>query len=110
MDLQPDCDPRRLIDVPLTMLPVHPRPMARQDKDQPPNREQRRAAQFGKHRPDPLEPWPQQDENPALRDAVAGTPDQDQTEATGPGTGGATKSKGRAPHNEGAHPGTKPKG
>jgi hypothetical protein len=85
--------------------------MAKQQKDAPQNREQRRAAQFGKHRPDPHEPWPQHDDNPALgRDAVAGTRDQGQTDLTGPGTGGATQSDRRAPHDAGAHPGTKPKG
>ena len=84
--------------------------MAKKHKDPTPNREQRRAAQFGRHRPDPHEPWPQQDPNPPLRAAVSGTPDQDQTDLTGPGTGGATAPNGRTPHHEGAHPGTKPKG
>ena len=74
------------------------------------NREQRRAAKFGRHRPDSHEPWPTTQPNPAMRDAVAGRPDQDQTDLTGPGTGGATESDGRTPHYEGAHPGTKPKG
>jgi hypothetical protein len=82
--------------------------MAKQDEPQ--NREQRRAARFGRHRPDPHEPLPR-DADPALGgDAVAGRPDQDQTDLTGPGTGGATQSDGRTPHYEGTHPGTKPKG
>jgi hypothetical protein len=79
-------------------------------ESQPLNREQRRAARFGRHRPDPHEPWPVNKPNPALGDAVAGRPDQDQTDLTGPGTGGASEPDGRTPHHEGTHPGTKPKG
>jgi hypothetical protein len=37
------------------------------------------------------------------KDATAGRPDQDQTKATGPGTGGATEQAGRAPRHEGTH-------
>ena len=75
------------------------------------NREQRRREQFGRTRPNPESQWPTSEPNPALGgDAVAGRPDQDQTDLTGPGTGGATQSDGRTPHYEGAHPGTKPKG
>jgi hypothetical protein len=37
------------------------------------------------------------------KDATAGRPDQDQTKATGPGTGGATEQAGRAPRREGTH-------
>jgi hypothetical protein len=77
---------------------------------EPQNRAQRRAARFGRHRPDPHEPWPANEPNPALSDAVAGRPDQDQTDLTGPGTGGATQPDGRTPHHEGSQPGTKPKG
>jgi hypothetical protein len=80
-------------------------------QQEPKNREQRRAEKFGKHRPDSNQPWPDSEPNPALsNDAVAGRPDQDQTDLTGPGTGGATQSDGRQPHYEGVHPGTKPKG
>ena len=79
--------------------------------EQPMNREQRRAQKFGKHRPTADQPWPPSEPNPAVgSDAVAGRPDQDQTDLTGPGTGGATQSDGRTPHYEGVHPGTKPKG
>jgi hypothetical protein len=84
--------------------------MAKQQNNAPQNREQRRAAQFGRHRPDPLEPPPLNQDPRLGNDAVAGSPDQDQTDLTGAGTGGATQSDGRTPHYEGAHPGTKPKG
>ena len=74
------------------------------------NREERRREQFGHNRPNGDSQWPATEPNPAFgRDAVAGAPDQDQTDLTGPGTGGATESAGRTPHYEGAHPGTKPK-
>ena len=75
------------------------------------NREQRRREKFGATRSESSGPWPASEPNPALgKDAVAGRPDQGQTDLTGPGTGGATQSDGRTPHIEGAHPGTKPKG
>jgi hypothetical protein len=43
-------------------------------------------------------------------EAVAGMPDQDQTAATGAGTGGATEQAGRAPHHEGTHASNSTKG
>jgi hypothetical protein len=82
-------------------------------KDQKPgkNREERRREQFGKTRSNVDSQWPATEPNPAFGgDAVAGRPDQDQTDLTGPGTGGATQSDGPTPHVEGAKPGTKPKG
>ena len=81
-------------------------------KDQKPgkNREERRREQFGKTRSNADSQWPASEPNPAFGDAFAGRPDQDQTDLTGPGTGGATQSDGRTPHVEGAKPGTKPKG
>ena len=85
--------------------------MATKPKQPKKNREQRRREQFGHTRPNPDSQWPASEPNPAFgRDAVAGSPDQDQTDLTGPGTGGATQSSGRAPHYEGAHPGTETKG
>jgi len=85
--------------------------MATKPKQPKKNREERRREQFGNHRPNADQQWPASEANPAFgRDALAGRPDQDQTDLTGPGTGGATQSSGRTPHYEGAHPGTKPKG
>jgi hypothetical protein len=86
-----------------------------------PNREQRRREKFGRagnvSQHDPLDPWPQSEANPALKNVAAtdqaahtGTPDQDVTHQTGPGTGGATETAGRAPEHEGAHQGTRTKG
>jgi hypothetical protein len=82
------------------------------------NREQRRAQAFGKGRvtPDPANPWPASEENPAFgrggddQAAYTGRPDQDVTRLTGPGTGGATETDGRRPHHEGARPGQSTKG
>jgi len=85
------------------------------DSDDPPplNREQRRREKFGhgsrtdKRSPD--DAWPAQEANPAFGSggddaaAYAGTPDQDVTRETGPGTGGATEQAGRAPRHEGTH-------
>jgi hypothetical protein len=86
----------------------------------PLNREQRRREKFGNagkvHQHNPVGPWPESEANPALKDATgdqaahAGGPDQDVTHQTGPGTGGATETAHRTPAQEGAHPGTKPKG
>jgi hypothetical protein len=73
------------------------------------NREQRRAEEHG--RPDPTavrSPF-SADDLPA-NDAVAGQADQDRTDLTGPGTGGATEGADRTPHHEGMHGGTRPKG
>ena len=75
------------------------------------NREQRRREKFGQTRTHTESQWPATEPNPAFGDdVVAGRPDQEQTDLTGPGTGGATQSDGRTPHIEGAKPGTKPKG
>jgi hypothetical protein len=85
-----------------------------------PNREQRRREKFGKagkvSQHDPSAPWPESEANPALKNltgdqtAHTGRPDQDVTHQTGPGTGGATETAGRAPEHEGAHQGTRTKG
>ena len=85
--------------------------MAAKPKQPKKNRAERRREQFGHTRPNADSQWPASEPNPAFaRDAVAGSLDQDQTDLTGPGTGGATQSSGRTPHDESAHPGTKPKG
>jgi hypothetical protein len=49
-------------------------------------------------------------DEPEADKAVAGSPGQDQTAATGPGTGGATEQAGRAPRHEGAHGSNSTKG
>ena len=87
---------------------------------QPLNREERRRAKFGKagkvHQHNPLGPWPEIEANPALKDATgdqaahAGSPDQDGTRKTGPGTGGATESADPAPAIEAAKPRSNLKG
>jgi hypothetical protein len=71
------------------------------------NREQRRRERFGQHRPEAQGGWPASQPNPAFGkdEARTGRPDQDQTDLTGPGTGGASEPDGRTPHHEGAHPG-----
>lgn len=79
------------------------------------NREQRRAAKFGRGRSNDATAWPASQPNPAFGvdptdQAVAGRPDQDQTAETGPGTGGATEQAGRAPRHEGAHASNSTKG
>jgi hypothetical protein len=84
------------------------------------NREQRRAAKFGRHQAPTSQPnanpWPETSPNPvfggsdAPDDATAGRPDQDQTTATGAGTGGATEQSDRAPRREGARAGNSTKG
>ena len=86
----------------------------------PLNREQRRAQKFGKagkvHEHVPATPWPQNEANPALRNATGdqaahtGRPDQDVTHQTGPGAGGATESADRTPEHEGMHGGNSTKG
>jgi hypothetical protein len=78
------------------------------------NRQERRKQQFGSHRPTD-QAWPTTQPNPAFGadatdEAVAGSPDQDQTAETGPGTGGATEQAGRAPRHEGAKAGNSTKG
>jgi hypothetical protein len=66
------------------------------------NREQRRAAKFGRHRSADQGPWPESAPNPALGgtgstpipsgdEGAASQPTQDPTAVTGSGTGGATK-------------------
>ena len=85
----------------------------------PLNREQRRRQKFGKagnvHQHDPIGPWPQVEANPALnaagdQAAQARRPDQDVTQATGPGSGGATEEAEPRPEHEDAHPGNSTKG
>ncbi len=93
------------------------------DKPEPaaPNREQRRREKFGRagkvKQHDPHTPWPESEANPALKTvavgdqaAHTGTPDQDVTHQTGPGTGGATETAGRIPEHEGQHPSKSAKG
>ena len=46
---------------------------------------------------------PDRPDERAPREAVTGSPDQDVTRRTGPGTGGATETAGRMPHHEGVH-------
>lgn len=87
----------------------------------PLNREQRRAERFGRRPRDvpqdnlqsqsvnnPRSARSDQPTDPAfgqrgaaVHDAVAGSPDQGQTDLTGPGTGGATESGDRLAHHEG---------
>jgi hypothetical protein len=77
------------------------------------NREQRRAAKFGKHQAPTTAakpaPWPETAPNPvfgeteAPTESVAGGQHQDQTADTGAGSGGATEQPGRAPRGEGTH-------
>ena len=64
------------------------------------NREQRRAAKFGRHRSLDQGRWPESTPNPALGgpsptssgdEAVAGRPDEDQAADTGQGAGDATE-------------------
>ena len=77
------------------------------------NREQRRAAKFGRHRTIDQGPWPETAPNPALGGAGApptssddevavGQPDEG-TAGTGPGTGGAIEGAGRVPRHSGTH-------
>jgi hypothetical protein len=89
------------------------------------NREQRRREKFGRTRDATKEPWPQSRANPAFgqggpADDVAeaagdsgahtGTPDQDVTHETGPGSGGATEGPDRIVDREGIHSGDSAKG
>ena len=76
--------------------------MATKERAPKPNREQRRAKEFGsKPAPDVASPW-SADDVPA-NEAIAGRPDQDQTRMTGAGAGGATEHDGRMPRHEGTH-------
>jgi hypothetical protein len=72
------------------------------------NREQRRAAKFGRHRSVDEGPWPESAPNPALGGAIptapgaeagAGQPDPDEAREPGPGPdpGDATDQAGRVP-------------
>jgi hypothetical protein len=90
------------------------------EQDVPMNREQRRAARRHKAVDKPQDNLlPQSANNPTfgkkevladrgfgtpVSDAVTGRPDQDQTDLTGPGTGGATESGEREIHHEGTTP------
>ena len=71
------------------------------------NREQRRQDKFGVGRAAQQPGWPSSEPNPAFGggtesdEATTGRLDQDQTELTGPGAGGASEHSGRAPHHEG---------
>lgn len=73
------------------------------------NREERRRKQFGGHRAKEDAGWPTSAPNPvfgggpAPDDAETGRPDQDQTEQTGAGTGGATEGAGRVRRHAGTH-------
>ena len=71
--------------------------------DNPPqNREQRRAAKFGRHRVDARDApdaWPASEPNPALGDNAAST-----------GPGDATEPDSRAPDDEGSDPESKSTG
>ena len=73
------------------------------------NREQRRRQQFGGHRATNEAGWPASSPNPvfggqpAPDDAEAGRPDQDQAEATGAGSGGATEGSQRVVRHSATH-------
>jgi hypothetical protein len=84
-----------------------------------PNRDQRRREKFGGAGPVGREQpnqWPESQSNPALGtgggtgDAVAGRQDQDQTDMTGAGAGGATEKDTRKPEVQGGNPGSRPNG
>ena len=86
---------------------------------EPMNREQRRREKFGGAGPVGREQpnqWPESQPNPALGtgggtgDAVTGRPDQDQTNMTGAGAGGATEKRTRKPELQGGNPGGRPNG
>ena len=89
------------------------------DEDVQPNREQRRREKFGGAGHVGREPnrqWPESQPNPALGtgagtgDAITGRPDQDQTNLTGAGAGGATEKATRKPEVQGGNPGGRPNG
>lgn len=84
--------------------------MPKKTKEPKLNREQRRAAQFGGHRPAAQSGWPTSEPNPAYAgqggeedEAHTGRPDQDQTKQTGAGTGGATEQATRVARHSGTH-------
>ena len=81
--------------------------------DNPPqNREQRRAARFGRHRVDARDApdaWPASEPNPALGDSAAATSaDQGQAGPTSTATGNATEPDSGAPDDEASDPKSKP--
>jgi hypothetical protein len=82
--------------------------------DPPQNREQRRAARYGRHRTDVRDahdPWPTSAPNPALAEgAVEEGPDDDPTARTGPEAAGAEEPDGQQPHEADEASETKPKG
>jgi hypothetical protein len=83
--------------------------------DNPPqNREQRRAARFGRHRTDVRDahdPWPSSEPNPALgENAAAGSADQDQAGPTATATADATEPDAPTADHKDTQPGSKPKG
>ena len=83
------------------------------DQNQPLNREQRRAQQFGKPDVQRDNPLHEADTNPAFgtgddAESYAGRPDQDVVKQTGAGSGGATESDDRLTHHEGMHLGNQP--
>ena len=83
--------------------------------DNPPqNREQRRAAKFGRHRVDARDApdaWPASAPNPALGDnASADGPDKGQAGPSSTKTGDATEPDSGAPDNEASAPNSKPTG
>jgi hypothetical protein len=101
------------------------RPMEKQ------NRADRRKNKFGGGRASEHGGWPTSQPNPVFGadmptgdvptgdvpsgdvpadEAVAGAPGEDQTAATGAGTGGATEQAGRAPRHEGTHASDSTKG
>jgi outer membrane biosynthesis protein TonB len=89
--------------------PPTPKPASEPER---PNREQRRREKFGHAGGATKDLWPQSEANPALgrigqpsQDTAAhtGTPDQDVTHQTGPGTGGATEGDDRVVEREGIH-------
>jgi len=75
---------------------------ANHDPEEQPNRESRRAREFGH----------ESTNNPAFGtddgESYAGRPDQGVVHTTGAGTGGATESEGRVKHHEGQHLGNQP--
>jgi hypothetical protein len=81
-----------------------------------PNRAERRKNKFGGGRATEHGGWPTHAPNPVFGgdrpadEASTGSPDQDQTAETGPGTGGATEQAGRAPRHEGTLAGNSTKG
>ena len=83
--------------------------------DNPPqNREQRRAARFGRPRVDAHDvhdAWPASEPNPALGDnPAANSADLGQARPTSTGTGNAIEPDSGAPNDEGSDPQSKPTG